>query len=112
MNIENIIKLARPEVLKIKSYSSARSQYKFSGENIYIDANECPFEPYIGAENLSRYPEQQPSEVIKKLSQLYNISKNKLVVMRGADEGIDILLRVFCNPKKDNVIINLSLIHI
>ena len=106
MNIENIIKLARPEVLKIKSYSSARSQYKFSRKNIYIDANECPFEPYIGAENLSRYPEQQPSEVIKKLSQLYNISKNKLVVMRGADEGIDILLRVFCNPKRDNVIIN------
>ena len=61
MNIENIIKLARPEVLKIKSYSSARSQYKFSRENIYIDANECPFEPYLGAENLSRYPEQQPS---------------------------------------------------
>ena len=35
---------------------------------------DTTFEPYIGAENLSRYPEQQPSEVIKKLSQLYNIS--------------------------------------
>ena len=53
--------------------------------------------------NLSRYPEQQPSEVIKKLSRLYNISKDKLVVMMGADEGIDILLveRISSTPNKN-----------
>ena len=105
MVIEALIKRARPEIVEMKSYSSARSLHKGREGLVFLDANECPFEPYIGAENLARYPDQQPVEVVNALCRLYGVSSRNLAVMRGADEAIDCLVRVFCAAGQDNVII-------
>ena len=48
---------ARPEILAMGGYMSARSVGKSNSGAIFLDANECAFEPFIGAANLSRYPE-------------------------------------------------------
>ena len=102
---QSIINRARPEVLAMKGYSSARSLYKDTAGMVFLDANECFFEPYIGAENLARYPSQQPGDLIDALCRLYDLSSRNLAVTRGADDGIDLLVRSFCVAGQDNIII-------
>ena len=68
----SIIRRARPAVQEIKAYKSARSLYKSKPNAVLLDANECHYEPYIGAENLSRYPDQQPLALADALCRLYD----------------------------------------
>lgn len=100
-----IVDRARPEILKLKAYSSARSLYQGRDDVVFLDANECPFEPYIGAEGFNRYPDQQPKAMMDALCRLYDVSSRNIVAARGADEAIDLLIRGFCVPGRDNVII-------
>ncbi len=105
MSIEKILERVRPEIRAMKAYSSARSLYQATSDMIFLDANECPYEPYVGAQNLSRYADQQPSELQASLARLYDVSTRNLLITRGADEGIDILIRTFCSAGKDEVMI-------
>jgi histidinol-phosphate aminotransferase/imidazoleglycerol-phosphate dehydratase/histidinol-phosphatase len=95
----------RPDILNMKAYSSARSLYEGDESTIFLDANECAFEPYIGAQNLSRYPAQQPIKMMNALCRLYDVSSRNLISTRGADEAIDTLIRSICIPSIDNIII-------
>jgi histidinol-phosphate aminotransferase/imidazoleglycerol-phosphate dehydratase/histidinol-phosphatase len=101
----SILSRVRPDILAMKEYSSARSLYKKQQGIIFLDANECPYEPYIGAEGLSRYPGQQPQELTDALCRLYDVSSKNMAITRGADEAIDILMRAFCTPGQDNIVI-------
>ena len=96
---------ARPEILAMRGYISARSIEKSNQGNIFLDANECAFEPFIGAQNLSRYPEQQPTALQEAICRWLDVSKRHITITRGADEAIDCLVRVFCVPGQDNIII-------
>ena len=66
----SLLKRARPDIVEMKPYSSARSLYKKQPSMIFLDANECAFEPFIGADNLSRYPDQQPQKLVDALCRL------------------------------------------
>ncbi|MGM5631508.1 histidinol-phosphate transaminase [Apibacter raozihei] len=94
--MRDIKKLARPNVIAMQPYSSARDE---SGgvEGIFLDANENPF-----GEN-NRYPDPYQQQLKQKLSQVKNISPDKIFVGNGSDEIIDHIYRVFCNPGKDKV---------
>ena len=96
---------ARPEILAMDSYVSARSIEKSNRGTIFLDANECAFEPFIGAQNLSRYPEQQPPALQDAICRWLDVSKRHVTITRGADEAIDCLVRVFCVPGQDNIVI-------
>ena len=96
---------ARPEIQAMKGYSSARSLTEAGPGTVFLDANECPYEPFIGARNLSRYPMQQPPELVRLACDWLDVSSRNLTVMRGADEAIDSLMRAFCIPAVDNIII-------
>ena len=96
---------ARPEILAMGGYVSARSIQKSNRGTIFLDANECAFEPFIGAQNLSRYPEQQPTPLQEAICQWLDVSKRHITITRGADEAIDCLVRAFCVPGQDNVVI-------
>ncbi|MEM9469509.1 MAG: histidinol-phosphate transaminase [Pseudomonadota bacterium] len=100
-----IVNRARKNILGIKAYQSARSLYKAKANAVFLDANECAYEPYIGAEKFSRYPEQQAPELQDVLCREYDVSSRNLLISRGADEAIDLLVRSFCEPKQDNIII-------
>ena len=102
----SILNRARPDIIAMKGYSSARKLHAKKTGTIYLDANECPFEPLVGGEGLSRYPDQQPEELVKALSRLYDVSSRNLMVARGADEVIDVLVRTFCLSNVDNIIIS------
>jgi hypothetical protein len=58
-----ICQRARPEILAMAGYVSARSLQLPGSETVFLDANECAFEPFVGASGLSRYPgrSSQPS---------------------------------------------------
>ncbi len=104
--MSNILSRFRSDILAITTYSSARSQHLMSEEEIvFLDANECGYEPYIGAQNLSRYPTQQPQGMMDSLCRLYDLSSRNLLITRGADEAIDVLVRSCCRAEYDNIII-------
>ena len=89
----------------MKGYVSARSLVASGDSTVFLDANECPYEPYVGASGLARYPMQQPPELIRVICDWLDLSSRNVTVMRGADEAIDCLMRAFCEPARDNIVI-------
>ncbi|MGB2095866.1 MAG: histidinol-phosphate transaminase [Candidatus Puniceispirillaceae bacterium] len=104
-NSAMISQRARPEILAMGGYVSARSIEKSNRGTIFLDANECAFEPFIGAQNLSRYPEQQPTALQEAICRWLDVSRRHITITRGADEAIDCLVRAFCVPGQDNIVI-------
>ena len=86
---------ARPDIVAIKGYASARTLVAEKSETIFLDANECSFEPVIGAEGLARYPMQQPAALVRAFCDVLDVSSRNLTLTRGADEAIDCLVRAF-----------------
>ena len=96
-------KLVRPEVLSAKTYSSARQENQ-NLDLILLDANESPEPPYgEGNFGLHRYPEPQPDGLRRRLCEIYGVSADQLLLTRGIDEGIDLLIRSFCRPYQDAI---------
>lgn len=94
-------KLLRPNIIKAKAYSSARDE--FSGKDgIFMDANENPFDHELG---YNRYPDPYQWEIKEKLSQMKGVSIENIFLGNGSDEAIDALIRAFCEPAVDNMII-------
>ena len=105
LNSTMISQRARPEILAMGGYVSARSIEKSTTGTIFLDANECAFEPFVGAHNLSRYPEQQPVALHDAICRWLDVSSRHVTITRGADEAIDCLVRAFCVPGRDNIVI-------
>ncbi|NRB23324.1 histidinol-phosphate transaminase [Shewanella sp.] len=98
-------RLARPELLSLEPYLSAR---RIGGQgDIWINANESPFNnaEIQGAliANINRYPECQPPELIEAYSDYSGVAKECIITGRGADEAIELLIRTFCTPGKDTI---------
>ncbi|HYC71109.1 MAG TPA: histidinol-phosphate transaminase [Opitutaceae bacterium] len=105
---EHILPLVRPEMLALTPYSSARSEAKGGAgpsPRVWLDANENPETPSVGAPLHNRYPEPQPADLVARLAQLYRVAPGNLLVTRGSDEGIDLLLRAFCRAGRDAILI-------
>lgn len=100
-----IEKLVRKNILNLKPYTSARDSFL---EGILLDANENSLGSIIKDEQnlqLNRYPDPAQNQVREKLAEYLNIDKKKLFFGVGSDEIIDLLIRIFCNPGKDSVLI-------
>lgn len=103
--IDQLLARIRPEVLALEAYVSAREGLREEDGYIFLDANECAFEPYVGAKGYARYSAQRPAAALKAMASLYDVSSSQLLITRGADEGIELLVRTLCNPGKDNIIV-------
>ncbi len=102
----NLEALARPEVLALSPYVSARGSAGADG--VLLNANEAPRsllpdEAWQGLD-LHRYPSPQPGALRERLAALYGVPEDQLLVTRGSDEGIDLLLRVFCRAGWDQIL--------
>ncbi len=100
-----ITQLARPEIVAMKPYSSARSEAP--GRGILLNANEAPLallEDDPLALDINRYPEPQPEALVAGLAELYGVETPQVLVTRGSDEGIDLLVRVFCRAGQDAIL--------
>ena len=121
--VDEVLKLVRPDILALAAYSSARKESK--GGRVWLDANENPKTPAAslpsdlsaigsatagalakdGRMNLNRYPEPQPADLVAQLATLYDVAPAQVLVTRGSDEGIDLLLRTFCRAGQDAILI-------
>jgi histidinol-phosphate aminotransferase len=95
--------LLRPHISSLKPYSSARDEYS-GAEGIFLDANENPFGSTASG-NFNRYPDPYQKDIKAKLAKVKKVNPNQIFLGNGSDEAIDLLLRAFCNPGKDNIII-------
>ncbi|QOV62473.1 histidinol-phosphate transaminase [Kosakonia pseudosacchari] len=100
----SIEELARKNVRELTPYQSAR---RLGGKgDVWLNANEfptaVPFE--LTQQTLNRYPECQPQAVIENYAQYAGVKPEQVLVSRGADEGIELLIRAFCEPGKDAVL--------
>mgnify|MGYP000980314822 CR=1 FL=1 len=93
----SVIDLARAEVRALKPYSSARMEA--SGGRVFLNANESPWPPPGDAgDRLHRYPDPQPAALLTVLAGLYGVAPEQVLVGRGSDEAIDLLVRAFAGP--------------
>lgn len=99
-----IANLVREDLRGFMGYSSARSQF-VDGE-VWLNANEAPWpnlaDPDAG---LRRYPDPQPQALRQALADLYGCKPAQLLIGRGSDEAIDLLVRALCTPGRDAVLV-------
>ena len=100
----NPVELARPEIRALQPYASARSLADSAG--ILLNANENPWPPAADQGlGLNRYPDPQPAALRQRLAEIYEVEESQLLITRGSDEGVDLLIRVFCRAGHDQVLI-------
>ena len=101
---QNIEDLARANVRALTPYQSAR---RLGGNgDVWLNANEFPLPvPFeLSQQTLNRYPECQPKLVIERYAAYAGLTPEQVLVSRGADEGIELLMRAFCEPGKDAIL--------
>ncbi len=102
----DIYSLARPEIVAMKAYESARNSAAADG--VLLNANEAPSthvnDPEWQRLSLNRYPPPQPGVLRSRLADMYAVDESRLLITRGSDEGIDLLTRVFCRPGQDAIV--------
>jgi len=94
--IINISALVRENISKLQPYISFRDHNEFN-EPVLLDANESPFGEF------NRYPDSTQKKLKNKLAGLKNISPLQIAIGNGSDELIDLIIKVFCEPKKDSI---------
>lgn len=101
--MSSILARARPDILALDPYRHAAWEPTLTR----MHANELPWrvEGDISQAGLNRYPEPQPPPLVEGLAALYGVRAEQLLVGRGSDEAIDLLMRVFCRAGQDNVIV-------
>lgn len=92
--------LIRPNVARLKPYSSARDEFKdFKAEMVFLDANENPF-----GNRINRYPDPQQRDLKMLLAEQKGVNPNQILLGNGSDEVLDLLFRAFCEPANDAII--------
>jgi histidinol-phosphate aminotransferase len=99
-NLENIV---RENIKCLTPYSSARKEF-IGAAQIFLNANENSFGSPIETD-YSRYPDPLQWQIKQKVAEINNVETSEIFIGNGSDEAIDLLFRIFCEPKKDNVLI-------
>ncbi len=94
----NLQQLVRKNVWNMKPYSSARDEFK--GEaSVFLDANENPLN-----DKYNRYPDPLQWSLKQKIAKVKNIAPENIFLGNGSDEPIDLVIRIFCEPRIDNIV--------
>ncbi|KAK0645675.1 histidinol-phosphate aminotransferase [Cercophora newfieldiana] len=129
----NLETCARPNILALEPYRCARDDYKDDGTNVLLDANENAFGPSLPASassssssgtgagsgpgfdllGLHRYPDPHQHDLKQLFCDLRTthahtdktLTPDNLFVGVGSDEAIDALLRCFCVPGVDRILV-------
>jgi histidinol-phosphate aminotransferase len=97
--MSDIKDLIRKNIRDLIPYSSARDEYSGDGA-VMLDANESPYnEPF------NRYPDPVQMDLKTKISGMISTPVERIFLGNGSDEAIDLLIRIFCEPAEDRIII-------
>ncbi len=100
----DLTKLACQHVQELEPYQSAR---RIGGHgHTFLNANEAPkSEFYIfNSTTLNRYPDCQPFEVVQAMADYVGLRRDQVLVTRGSDEAIGLIIRTFCEVGEGIVI--------
>ncbi len=102
----NLQSLVPEHIARMKPYTSARDDFGGSRENrVFLDANELP-EPLVDMPpNINRYPGNEPYLLKEKLAAVKNTDPARVFLGNGSDEIIDLVMRCFARPGKDQIMI-------
>lgn len=96
--VKDIERYVRGCIAKLTPYSTARDEYQ--GElGVFLDANESPYE-----NGYNRYPDPHQKALKAQVAALKGVCAENIFIGNGSDEAIDVLMRVFCEPRVDNVV--------
>lgn len=105
-------KLAREELVDMVPYQSARRLFasgnaKQAKSKIWLNANEAPGKGgyQVSSENINRYPDFQPDNLLNAYSEYCGLDCSQILATRGADEGIELIIRSFCRAYQDSILI-------
>ena len=94
----DIRELLRENIRTLAPYSTARDEYQ--GElGIYLDANENPYD-----NNYNRYPDPHQKNLKRRLAEIKGVPVEKIFIGNGSDEPIDLVFRLFCEPRRHNAV--------
>lgn len=97
--MKTLQELTRPNVWRLKPYSSARDEYNGAAASVFLDANENPYNlPH------NRYPDPMQRDLKSELSKIKKVHPENIFLGNGSDEAIDLVYRAFCEPRLDNVV--------
>ena len=95
---KDINSLVRSCIAALTPYSTARDEYK--GElGVFLDANESPYE-----NGYNRYPDPHQKALKAQIAAIKGVAAENIFIGNGSDEAIDLVFRVFCEPRVDNVV--------
>jgi hypothetical protein len=104
--VRAVLALVRKNILELEPYRCARDDYS---EGILLDANENSFGSALPAKDqalkLERYPDPYQQELKQKIGKYRGVRPEQIFVGVGSDEAIDLLMRIFCEPGKDSILI-------
>ena len=104
MNASSVLSLVREDLRAFAGYSSARSSALVG--DVWLNANESAWaNPADSQGSARRYPEPQPEALRVRLAALYGCTPEQLLIGRGSDEAIDLLVRALCEPGRDAVLV-------
>jgi histidinol-phosphate aminotransferase len=98
--LENLV---RENVRRLAPYSSARKEFSGAAQ-IYLDANENSIGSPL-AKDYSRYPDPLQTKIKERIASMQNVAAENIFIGNGSDEAIDLLFRIFCDPRRDNCLI-------
>ena len=91
--------LVRPNILRLTPYSCARNEFNGMNAHVFLDANENPYNA-----NLNRYPDPLQEDLKKEIAKVKGVPAENIFLGNGSDEAIDLIYRIFCEPRVDNVV--------
>ena len=96
--IKDINSLVRRCIAALTPYSTARDEYK-GDLGVFLDANESPYE-----NGYNRYPDPHQKVLKAQIAAIKGVKAENIFIGNGSDEAIDLVFRVFCEPRVDNVV--------
>jgi len=99
----NIESLVRDNIRNLTPYRSARDDFD---SGTLLDANENSYgSPVRNPLDLHRYPSPTQDELRDKIAKYRGVERENIFLGVGSDEPIDLLMRIFCEPGQDSVLI-------
>ena len=100
----NLDSITRDNVKSLQSYKVWRDDYLDNSEAVFLDNCENNFGSPIGL-GYERYPSSSQNKVKQAIATYKKVNLNQVAIGNGSDELIDLLIRCFCEPKQDNILI-------
>jgi histidinol-phosphate aminotransferase len=101
-------RLIRPDIATLVPYSSARDEYALDENQknslVLLDANENALGSILG-EGLNRYPDPYQRRLKAEIGGVMSINPDFMFLGNGSDEAIDLLIKLFCEPGRDEIMI-------